>query len=370
MNRLFKILIVLIVAIVGLGALFSTFGFLAHKVNTNEVGVITNKGEVVSIVGPGIYTRLGFWWDITDIKIEGITVCAYDPEVLTKDQQRIGVETCSTVHRPDETIGVERYAKVFRDFRALLLSDESIAGVYDKDTGEVIREGKQQEIAKQAMKSCVGDRIFEEAAVGASRDDLRECLLERENIIASGYLLEIKNVTVPNIEIHPTVQDKLDLITQEKFQTDVERQETERIRAEAEKELARQEGQIKVSQGTIQEEQRQKAITADLERQALEAQQAVIQAEKNNELLEAQLNEQIAEQELLVQQIQSLAAVADEQALAEMYSDNPEYVEYLIGLAQANAWGELDKVIVPVGTTPATVLTPGEEVITVVEPGQ
>jgi hypothetical protein len=368
MNRLVKFLIVTVIVVIALAILFSAFGFVAHKVNTNEVGVILNKGEVVDVVGPGIYSRLGLWWDIEDIKIEGITVCASDPEVLTSDQQRIGVETCSTVHRPDETIGTADYARVFRDFRSLLMSDEALAGIYED--GILIREGKMQEIAKQAMKSCVGDRKFEEAAVGASRDELRECLLDRENIIATGYLLEIKNVTVPNIEIHPTVQDKLDLITEEKFQTDVERQETLRIRAEAEKELAREEGAIKVSQGTIQEEHRQAAITADLERQALEAQQAVIEAQKNNDLLSAELDEAIAEQLLLVQQIDSLASIADEQALAEMYSDNTRYMEFLVKLANAEAWNLLDKVIVPVGTSPDTVLSPTDDITTVIGAGE
>ncbi len=370
MNRMGKMVVAAGIAVIALALFFSILGFVAHKVNTNEVGVITNRGEVVEVVGPGIYTRLGVWYDITDIKIEGLTVCAYDAEVLTRDQQRIGVETCSTVHRPDETIGVVAYAKVFRDFRSLLLNDESLAGSVDKDTGEVLREGKMQEIAKQAMKSCVGDRNFEEAAVGASRDELRECLLDRENIIAAGYLLTVRNVTVPNIEIHPTVQDKLDLITEEKFQTDVERQETLRIRAEAEKELARQEGAIKVSQGTIQEEQRQKAITADLERQALEAQLVVIEAQKANDLRAVELDEAIQLQLLIVRQIQATENIAYEQALAEMYSVNPKYVAFLLGIAQADAWGNLDKVIVPVGTVPDAVISPSGEVITVISPGE
>jgi hypothetical protein len=368
MRLVVRIVAVVIGLIIVAAILFSVFGFVAHKVNPNEIGVIQHRGKVVEVVGPGIYTKFGIFWDIEDIKIEGLTACARDPEVLTQDQQRIGVKTCATVHRPGVGIPFDDFVRIYGQFKTLLIDDDALAGIEDAN-GERNIGGKMQEIAAQAMKSCVGDRRFEEAAVGASRDELLACLFERENALGEGYGLSFKNVTVPNIEIHPTVQEKLDLITEEKFDTDVQRQQELRIRAEADKELARQQGEIRVSQGTAQENQRQRAITADLERQAIESELSVIEAQKANDLRTAELDLLVAEKELEIETVLALAQLAPEQALAELYAGNASYVEYLVSLAFARAWSQTDKVIVPVGTVPDAVISPSGEVDIVVEPG-
>ena len=369
MSKLVSVAVAVIALLIVVALIFSAFGFIAHRVQPNEVGVITNKGRVVEVVGPGIYTRFGLWWDVDDIKVEGLTACATDPEVLTRDQQRIGVTTCSTVHRPGASVSLEDYARVYGEFKSLLTNDEALVGVYDND-GNLLSEGKTQEIQKQAMKSCVGDRTFAEAAVGASRDELKACLEERQNVIGLGFLIKFKNVTVPNITIHPSVQEKLDQITKEKFETDVQRQQALRIKAEAEAELARKQGEIKVSQGSIQEQQRQRAITAELEQAAIEAELVVIQAEKANELAEAKLALAVTEAELEVRLKQALATLAPEQALAELYQENPAYVEYLVLIAQAQAWGDTDKVFLPEGVTPKVVISPDGDISVVVEPGE
>lgn len=368
MNKVLTATIIIIVVLLLAALLFSVFGFVAHRVQANEVGVILNKGRVVEIVGPGVYTRFGLWWDIDDIKVEGMDACAYDPEVLTNDQQRIGVVTCATVHRPDTKVSLEEYSQVYSTFKNLLTNDEALIGYYEDDV--LVRDGKFQELTKQAMKSCVGDRTFDEAAIGASRDELRECLDERASTLGNGFLIEIKNLTVPNIEIHPSVQEKLDQITQEKFETDLQRQQRLRIQAQAEAELARKQGEIKVSQGSIQEEQRQKAVTADLEKQAIEAELAVIEAQKTNDLRSAELDLAVAQAELEVELQKALAELAPEHALADLYQQNPEYVQYLVEIAQAKAWGSMDKVILPEGVTPDAVISPSGEVSVVVQPGQ
>jgi len=365
--------VILIVGIVLLllvaGIAFRSFGFIAHKVQANEVAVILNKGRVVEVVGPGIYSRFGLWWEVQDIKIEGITACAEDGEVLTSDQQRIGVTTCATVHRPDASVGLDDYAAVYSDFKSLLTNDDLLVGIKGED-GTLITRGKFQEIAAQAMKSCIGDRTFNDAAVGASRDELRACLEENENKLGEGFRISFRNVTVPNIEIHPSVQGKLDLITEEKFETDFQRQLGLRLAAEAQAELTRQEGEILVSQGKLQEQQRQRAITADLEREAIEAELVVIEAQRANELRDAELTEEVAIEQLAVQQARALAGLAPETALAALYESNPEYVEYLIKLSQAASWTDVDKVFLYEGLTPEAVLSPDGTVNIVVEPGR
>lgn len=348
--------------------MFSVMGFVGHQVKPNEIGYIIHKGKLVEVVGPGMYTKWGLFWDIVDVRTEGIKGCAFDPEVLTSDQQRIGIEVCATVHRPGMSTSFETHQKVFSTYKTLLTSDEALVGKKDGE-GKLVLEGLMQELAKQGMKSCVGDRTFDEAAVGASRDELRLCLDERTSALGEEYSIEFKNLTVPNIVIHPSVQQKLDLITQEKFETDLQHQQALRIAAEAQAELARQTGEIKVEQGRNQEEQRQRAITAELEKQAIESEAVVIQAEKNNEILEAELKLTLEEKNLEIQRLRALALLADEAALAQLYQDHPEYVNYLIQIAFAESWGDTDKVFLSEGQTPEMIISPSGEVDIVVEPG-
>ena len=122
-------------------------------------------------------------------------------------------------------------------------------------------------IAKQAMKVCVGAVDFTNAVVGNSRDTLRQCIDTELDKLANGYVLEVRNIVVPEIVLGEAVQKKLDEITDARFTTQVAVQREEQAKAEAERDLAVQQGRIRLRQ--IQEKARQDALTADSIRRPL-----------------------------------------------------------------------------------------------------
>lgn len=121
--------------------------------------------------------------------------------------------------------------------------------------------------------------------------------------------------------------------------------------------LAEQQGQILVEQGRVQEKAKQDAITASLEKQATDAQYAVIETRKKNELLSsncdleiARINEAIAEQN-------AKAALAPRTAEAAIYQANPVYAQVIQTQAVAAAYKNTDKVMMlPNGVSPIILL--------------
>ncbi len=347
-----KYVFILGVAVIGLLLVLfiapAIFGYWFHGVDDDQIAITFYKNQITDVVGPGVWSDWRPWADIKDVSVEGLDFCVNDPEVLIEGaEQRIGVTVCGRVRRPG--IGWD-YQETWAQFRQLYLRDEAVVGERDS-TSFVTNGGVVFAIASQSLKVCVGDRSFEQSVVGTGRDDLRVCVDEEMSALAETYGgLSIDNVTVPNVTISPEAQKRMDEITQARQLAELARKQTDQARADAEKRLAEQEGEIKVEQGRLQEEERQKAITADLRRQAIEAEKSVITAEKANLLAAAEADLDIANAQRLAAEQQALAQLALRKAEAEMYEANPSLVDYLINKAFADAYGEVDKLVVPAGT--------------------
>jgi len=140
-----------------------------------------------------------------------------------------------------------------------------------------------------------------------------------------------------------------------------------------------------VEQSRIQEESRQQKTLAELERQKIESQKAVIeaeranelarveaelaiiQAEKNNELTAAQLDLEIQTARAKAAAEQAKADLAPEIAKAALFTANPGYLQQQIAQANANALNANDKIIfTPEGTTP-TIVIPGPGIVPTIE---
>ena len=138
---------------------------------------------------------------------------------------------------------------------------------------------------------------FDDAVIGTARDDLRNCIDDQLNSLASNFGLDVDNVAVPEVILSPDVQAGLDEIVRKRLQTEQAVQEQLRAKAEADAEQARQEGEIRVEQSRIQEESRQQLTLAKLEEDKIFAQKAVIEAERANELARVEAERAIIEAE-------------------------------------------------------------------------
>ncbi len=367
---IFTLIVVAIVAVIVL--MFSSqFYYLFERVEEQEVGVQFESGRIVGIVGPGVYSDFGFYVELTKISSQAIPFTIEDQEIITKDKQRIGLVVSGDIFRPNfeqTDILQEKWA----EYRNIFLDD-------------TLAQARVQALAQQAMKVCVGDRNFDDNVVGTARDELRNCIDTEISDLANNFGLQIENVVVPNVILSPEVQAALDAIVQSRLETEKAAQDKLRANAQASAEQARQEGEIRVQQSRIQEETKQQTILAQLEQEKILAQKAVIEAQKANELAQVEAQQAIIEAEKANELIaaqkdleinQAIAAAAAEKAkadlsnqlvLAELYADNPGYLDLQKIQANANALKPTDKIIfTPEGTVPNLVI-PGPGIVPTVD---
>ncbi len=354
-------------------AFSSRFYYLFETVEEQEVGVQFRGGRIDNIVGPGVYSAVGLFVRMERVSSQAITFQVTDAEIITKDKQRIGLVVSGDIFRPGLT-QMDLLQELWAQYRGIYLYDE-------------VALTRVQDLAKQAMKVCVGDRTFDDNIIGTSRDELRSCIDDELNQLAGAIGLKIENLVVPGVVLSADVQAALDAIVQSRLATEKAAQDLLRATAEANAAQATQEGEIRVAQSIIQEEARQQVILASLEQQRLEAQLAVIEAQRANAVAELEKERDIIEETkanaLLAAQLdleintalaeaataKAQAEVAYQLVLAQLYAEHPEYVQLLIAQANASALTEVDKIIFTVeGMTPTLVL-PGPGIVPTVDTG-
>ncbi len=330
---------VTVLVLIGLTYMIRPFWYF-EIVENDQVGITIQSGQIQGVVQPGIAYDFGLFVDLIKITTSAVAITVDDPELITIDKQRIGLEVTADVFRPREAdIVISNYSR----YRNIYLYDESL-------------QQRMTAFTLQAMKVCVGDKKFDEAVIGSGRDDLRACIDDELSGLAQPIGLEVRNVAVPQITISPAVQAGLDAIVQSRLATEKAKQDTEKAKQESTAQQAVEEGRIRVDQSKLQEEARQQSTLQELKRKQLEAQLTVIQQETLNEqakLLLTQAQQQVADEQAKVD-------IAKELALAQMYAKFPEYVALQVALANASAIKPTDKLIyTPAGVFPNLILTNG-----------
>jgi regulator of protease activity HflC (stomatin/prohibitin superfamily) len=370
-NRTLLFVGAIVIGIFLLYSVSSQFFYFFERVEEQEVGVKFRSGRIAGIVGPGVYSDIGLFVELQRVSSEAVPFRVTDEELITKDKQRIGLVVSGDIFRPG-IAHAELIRTLWAQYNTHYTNDE-VARLTIEDR------------ARQAMKVCVGDRIFDEAVIGAARDELRGCIDTELDELAKSYGLTIDNVAVPDVILLPDAQARLDEIVQSRLQTEKAKQDELRAKAEAAAEQARQEGEIRVQQSRIQEEARQQKALAELDREKIEAQKSVIEAERANELARVEAERAIIEAEkanellsatrdLEVQQARALAAaeqakadLAPQIALAELYAGNPSYLQLQMAQTNAAALNGTDKVIfTPEGVAP-TLVIPGPGIMPTVD---
>lgn len=370
---IFVTVIVVVVVIGILLAFTSQFFYFFERVDEQEVGIQFESGSIQNVVGPGVYTDVGLFVDMVRVSSQAIPFSVTDEEIITRDKQRIGLVVSGDIFRPG-LANRETLRSQWAQYRNVYLDDE-------------LARQRVQDLAKQAMKVCVGDRPFDDNIIGTARDELRACIDTEISDLAKNFGLEIENVVVPEVLLSPEVQTALDAIVQSRLETEKAAQDKLRANAQADAEQARQEGEIRVEQSRIQEQTRQQISLAQLEQEKTLAQKVVIEAERANELARVEAQKAIiaaekenallaAQQDLEINKALALAAtekanadLALQTALAILYANNPGYLQLQMVQANANALQPTDKVIfTPEGTIPTLVL-PGPGIMPTVETG-
>jgi len=366
--------VVVVVAAIAILSFGSQFFYLFKKVDAQEIGVQFTSGRIKNIVGPGVYSDFGLFVSMIKISGQAIPFSVDDAEIITKDKQRMGAVVSGDIFRPGET-----EKDVLRE------NWSKYRGLYTDDVALV---AKVQDFARQAMKVCVGGNTFDNNTIGSARDELRECIDDELNDLATSVGLMVRNVVVPNIILSADAQAGLDAIVQSRLATEKAAQDELKAIAQAEAEQARVEGEIRVEQSRIQETTRQQTTLAELERQRVAAQLAVIEAQrantlaeleterqrieaaKANEILAAQRNLEIRKLEADALEAAARGDVALRKALALLYAENPAFQLVTIAEANAAALSDTDKIIFTVEGSAPTIVLPGPGITPMVDVSQ
>jgi len=344
--------VIVVFLAIALGVLSSHFYILA-RVDPQEVGVRFRGGRIHEVVGPGVYSDFALFADIQRVSSEAVSFSVTDPEVVTLDRQRIGLVVSGDVFRPN--VGrADLLRELWPEYRGLYLSDEAL-------------RNRVTDLALQAMKSCVGDRTFNNNVIGSARDELRVCINDELDGLAKNLGLITKNVAVPNVILSEEVQASLDAITQSRLDTELAAQDAIKAKEQAAADQAREEGAVRVTLARQQEEVRQKTTLAELEKERLEAQRSVIEAEKSNNLLSAQKDLEINQVQAEASLAAARAELASELTLADLYAGNPAYAYLQAVLANASALTEADKIIFTQEGTSPTIVVPGAGIMPTVD---
>jgi len=339
MRRVIIVLVILMV-LLGLSSLLLTphFYFLG-RVNADEVGVQTSGGRIKDIVPPGIYSDVGLFVSLNTYSVQAYQFQVADQEVLTQDNQRIGVTVSGSVFRPGPA-DTELIRSLWTKFRLVYVDNAALQKVIS-------------DLTLQSVKVCVGDRPFKDSVIGSERDALKACIDKELNGLAKNYGLSVANVTVPSVVLSPEVQSLLDQITKSRLETEKAEQDRLKATAQGNAEQAKQEAEIRVEQSRIQEQTKQQTILAKLDQDKLRAQQAVIEAQKANDLLSAQKDLEINKAMAAAALEKAKAELAKETALADIFRLNQGYLSLQLALANASALKATDKIIfTPEGVMP------------------
>jgi hypothetical protein len=366
--------VVAVIAAITIFSFGSQFFYLFKRVDAQEIGIQFTSGRIKNVVGPGVYSDFGLFVSMVKVSSQAIPFSVDDAEIITKDKQRMGALVSGDIFRPGET-----EKDVLRE------NWSKYRGLYTDDVALV---SKVQDFARQAMKVCIGGRSFDDNTIGSARDELRACIDKELNDLAQAVGLTVRNVVVPNIILSPEAQAGLDAIVQSRLETEKAAQDELKAIAQAEAEQARVEGEIRVEQARLQETTRQQTTLAELERQRVAAQLAVIEAQRANTLAELETDRQrieatkaneilAAERNLQIRKLEADALeaaargdVALRRALAQLYADHPAFQLVTIAEANAAALSATDKIIFTVEGSAPTIVLPGPGITPMVDVSQ
>jgi regulator of protease activity HflC (stomatin/prohibitin superfamily) len=334
------IIFVVIIVLLGLATIFMTPHFyVLARVNADEVGVQLSGGRIKDVVPPGIYSDVGLFVSISTYSTQAYQFQVADQEVLTQDNQRIGVTVTGSLFRPGPADS-ELIKSLWTKYRLVYSDNNALQKVIS-------------DLTLQAVKVCVGDRPFKDSVIGSERDSLRTCIDKELNGLVKTYGLSVANVTVPNVVLSPEVQSLLDQITKSRLETEKAEQDRLKALAQGTAEQAKQEAEIRVAQSRIQEETKQQTTLAKLNEEKLKAQMAVITAQKENDLLSAQKDLEINKAMAAASLEKAKSELAKETALAEIYRLNAGYLQIQMAMLNASALKATDKIIfTPEGVMP------------------
>lgn len=215
------------------------------EVATNQVGVQLDENKIQNVVGAGVYTDMGFWADLKTMDVDTLTFSVEDPEVLTQDNQAVGVKITIQARRKADDESVKN---IFTNWSSLTVNENLVNTI-----SATAREGIKNGTRGYTLTSLLDDRNGLALAI---RDALEQDVAK--------YSVEIINVTVENIAISESYASILSETANIKAQTDQEKRRQDLINQQAANDILAQEQRVKVAQAQVLAEQAETDVQVEI----------------------------------------------------------------------------------------------------------
>lgn len=244
-------------------SLLASACYVNSEVEANEVAVILEQNEIKDVVGPGVYTDMGWWADIKTVKVDTVTFSVEDPEVLTSDSQPVGVKITIQARRQASD---EAVINLFTNWSSLVNTDNLVLTI-----SATAREGLKNGVHEFTLPQLLSDR-----------SGLADAIKGQINLDAAKYNAEIINVTIENITVDPTYLQTLNETAQFTAQINKEKQRQELIKQQTQTDILASEQQALAAQAQVLAEQAETEVQVEIARRQGEIVAAANEVYLNN----------------------------------------------------------------------------------------
>lgn len=215
------------------------------EIATNQVGVTLDKNKIQEVVGPGVYTDMGFFAELKSMNVDTLTFSVEDPEVLTKDNQAVGVKITIQARRKGDDESVKN---LFTKWSALT-DDQNLINTISATA----REGMKNGTRNYTLTELLDDRNGLAGAISAAVED-----------DATKYSVEIVNVTIENIAPSQSYMGILSDTANIKAETDKEKRRQDLINQKAANDILEQQQAVKVAEAQVLAEEAKTAVQVEI----------------------------------------------------------------------------------------------------------
>lgn len=201
--------------------------YLNEDVQANQVGIQLQRNAIINVVGAGVYSDGAWFSDLKVMDVNTQTFSVEDPEVLTKDNQAVGVKITIQARRMSDNASVRN---IVQNWSSLMNNDIMIQTI--------------SATAREGIK--VGTRTLTTTQLLDDRNSLATAISDRLKEDTAKYSVEVINVTVENIAFDPAYTAVLNekAILRVETEKELQRQELIKQQAANDKLLAQQTTQV------------------------------------------------------------------------------------------------------------------------------
>lgn len=219
--------------------------FINDDVKTDQSGIIVDGGKIIECVGPGVYTRWGFFTDLVEVSNGTVTFEVSDPQVATKDSQLVSVIVTIQARRNADCDSLKN---LLTNWPALV-DDANLINTITATTNEAIKVGTRQ----FDLTELLNDRVGLSSAI--------ETALENDS---NKYSTTIINVTIKDVGLDPAYAEVLQQKALLTVQIEAALREQDLIKQQAANDKLAQEQRTLVSLAQLDAEKAETAVQVEI----------------------------------------------------------------------------------------------------------